>query len=73
MEQHLPQMLFAPVALVPGPQVHLSYGLGKIMKVKVGKPVSWVDKLAHVQQNACMENGTGFVQLISGAGTAPPH
>jgi hypothetical protein len=37
MEQHLPRMLFAPVALVPGPQAHLSYGLGKIMKVKVGK------------------------------------
>ena len=37
MEQHLPRMLFAPVALVPGPQAHLSYGLGKIMKVKVGE------------------------------------
>jgi hypothetical protein len=44
MEQHLPRMLFAPVALVPGPQAHLSYGLGKIMKVKVDKLEIYVDK-----------------------------
>jgi hypothetical protein len=55
MEQHLPQMLFAPVALVPGPQAHLSYGLGKIMKVKVGKAFYQVDTHLRIPYTASCE------------------